>query len=64
MRNGPAIAVEGLREDAIVDDVLHLMINAFGKGDQKSFLITGSETPRSILDLCPADFLRGPDALL
>lgn len=24
------------------------MINAYGKGDQQSFLIEGSETPRSI----------------
>jgi hypothetical protein len=48
VRNGPAIAVEGLREDAVVDGVLPLMINAYGKGDQKSFLITGSETPQSI----------------
>jgi hypothetical protein len=24
------------------------MINAYGKGDQKRFLIDGSETPRSI----------------
>jgi len=48
VRNGPAIAVEGLRDDAVVDGVLPLMINAYGKGDQKSFLITGSETPQSI----------------
>lgn len=48
VRNGPAIAVEGLRDDAVVDGVLPLMINAYGKGDQKRFLITGSETPQSI----------------
>jgi hypothetical protein len=48
VRNGPAIAVEGIRENAIVDGVLPLMINAYGKGDQKSFLIEGSETPQSI----------------
>ena len=29
-------------------DALPLMINAYGKGDAKSFLITGSETPQSI----------------
>ena len=48
VRNGPAIAIEGIRENSVVDGVLPLMINAYGKGDQKSFLIEGSETPQSI----------------
>ena len=48
VRNGPAIDVEGIRENAVVDGVLPLMINAYGKGDQKVFLIEGSETPKSI----------------
>lgn len=48
VRNGPAIAVEGIAENDVVDGVLPLMINAYGKGDQKSFLIEGSETPQSI----------------
>ena len=48
VRNGPAIAIEGIKENAIVDGVLPLMINAYGKGDQKKFLIEGSETPQSI----------------
>jgi hypothetical protein len=48
VRNGPAIAVEGIKEHAVVDGVLPLMINAYGKGDQKSFIIEGSETPQSI----------------
>ncbi|MES2003440.1 MAG: cytochrome C [Bacteroidota bacterium] len=48
VRNGPAIAVEGIKENAVVDGILPLMINAYGKGDQKSFLIEGSETPQSI----------------
>ena len=48
VRNGPAIDVEGIRENAVVDGVLPLMINAYGKGDQKTFLIEGSETPQSI----------------
>ncbi|MBS1586667.1 MAG: cytochrome C [Bacteroidetes bacterium] len=48
VRNGPAIAIEGMKEHAVVDGVLPLMINAYGKGDQKSFLIEGSETPQSI----------------
>jgi len=48
VKNGPAIAIEGIRENAVVDGVVPLMINAYGKGDQKKFLITGSETPQSI----------------
>lgn len=48
VRNGPAIDVEGIKENAVVDGVLPLMVNAYGKGDQKSFLIAGSETPQSI----------------
>ena len=47
VRNGPAIDVEGIRENAVVDGVLPIMINAYGKGDQKMFLIEGSETPKS-----------------
>ena len=48
VKNGPAISIEGIRENAVVDGVVPLMINAYGKGDQKKFLITGSETPQSI----------------
>ena len=48
VRNGPAIAIEGIKKNAVVDGILPLMINAYGKGDQKKFLIEGSETPQSI----------------
>jgi hypothetical protein len=48
VRNGPAIDVEGIKENAVVDGVLPIMINAYGKGDQKIFFIEGSETPKSI----------------
>jgi hypothetical protein len=48
VRNGPAIAIEGLSSNDVVDGVLPIMVNAYGKGDQKKFLIDGSETPRSI----------------
>jgi hypothetical protein len=48
VRNGPAISVEGLHEEAVVDGILPLMINAYGKGDSKTFIMTGSETPQSI----------------
>lgn len=48
VRNGPAIAIEGVKAHDVVDGVLPIMINAYSKGDQKKFLIDGSETPRSI----------------
>lgn len=48
VRNGPAIDIEGIREEAVVDGVVPIMINAYGKGDAKNFLIVGSETPQSI----------------
>ncbi len=48
VRNGPAIAIEGLKENELVDGVLPLMINAYDKGDSKTFIITGSETPQGI----------------
>lgn len=48
VRNGPSIAIEGIKENATVDGIIPLMINAYDKGDQKKFLIVGSETPHSI----------------
>lgn len=48
VRNGPSIVLEGLKDESVVDGVVPIMINAYGKGDQKEFLITGSETPQSI----------------
>jgi hypothetical protein len=48
VRNGPAIDIEGIKEGAVVDGIVPLMINAYGKGDAKNFLIVGSETPQSI----------------
>ena len=48
VRNGPDISIEGLSENQVVDGVIPVMINAYGKGDSKVFLIEGSEVPRSI----------------
>ena len=48
VRNGPAIAIEGIKENAVIDGIVPIMVNAYGKGDQKSFMIVGSETPQSI----------------
>lgn len=48
VRNGPSISIEGLNDNQVVDGVVPIMINAYGKGDSKVFLIEGSEVPRSI----------------
>lgn len=48
VRNGPAIAVEGMVENDVVDGVVPLMINAYDKGNQHRFMIEGSETPRTV----------------
>lgn len=48
VRNGPAIDIEGMRDNEVLDGVIPLMINAYDKGDQKKFMIVGSETPQSV----------------
>jgi hypothetical protein len=48
VRNGPAIAIEGISNNAVVDGIIPLMINAYDKGNQKKFIIEGSETPQSV----------------
>jgi ABC-type uncharacterized transport system ATPase subunit len=48
VRNGPSVSVEGLSENGIVDGIIPLMINAYDKGNQKKFIIEGSETPQSV----------------
>ena len=48
VRNGPAVAIEGLKENDVVDGIVSLMINAYGKGHQRKFIIEGSETPQSV----------------
>jgi hypothetical protein len=48
VRNGPAIAVEGLTDNGEVDGIVPLMINAYDQGMQKKFIVGGSETPQSI----------------
>ena len=48
VRNGPAIAIEGLSENEVVDGSVPLMINAYDKGDQVNFIIEGSETPQTV----------------
>lgn len=48
VENGPSIAIEGLKKKEVVNGTLSLMINAYDKGNRKSFIIAGSETPRTI----------------
>lgn len=48
VKNGPSISIEGLKENDIVEGSFPLMINAYDKGNQKSFVIEGSETPRTV----------------
>lgn len=48
VRNGPDIALEGIAENDVVDGIIPIMINAYGKGNQTKFLLEGSETPQSI----------------
>lgn len=48
VRNGPAIDVEGIRNDELVDGIVPILINSYGKGDQTKFILSGSETPRGI----------------
>jgi len=48
VRNGPAIAVEGLDDNEKVDGTISLMINAYGEGNQAKFNIEGIETPKSV----------------
>lgn len=48
VRNGPAIEISGIKENAVVDGLVPIMVNAYGKGNQVNFLIEGSETPQGI----------------
>jgi hypothetical protein len=48
VRNGPAIDIDGLSDNDKVDGVVPIMVNAYGKGNQKKFLIDGSESPKSV----------------
>lgn len=48
VRNGPAISIEGIKDNETVDGVLPIMINAYDKGGLSKFMIEGSETPQSV----------------
>ena len=48
VRNGPLIELEGLVNKEVVSGVLPLMINSYDTGKRQSFIIKGSENPRTI----------------
>jgi len=48
VRNGPEIAVVGLRSGEIVDNQVAITLNAYGSERKDEFVVTGSETPKGI----------------
>ncbi len=48
VRNGPSIAILGLRNNEVVNDQIPITINAYGSERPDIFVITGSETPKGI----------------
>lgn len=48
VRNGPAIAVVGLKDHEVVNEQIPITINAYGSERKDVFIVTGSETPKAI----------------
>lgn len=48
VRNGPTIAIVGLRENEVVNEQIPITVNAYGSERRDKFVITGSETPKAI----------------
>ena len=48
VRNGPEIALTGLKENEVVSNRLDLMVNAYGSELREHFLVAGSETPKAV----------------
>ncbi|MCK0156792.1 cytochrome C [Cellulophaga sp. F20128] len=48
VRNGPEIAVIGLKDNEIIESNTAITINAYGSESSESFIIRGSETPKAI----------------
>ncbi len=48
VRNGPEIAVVGLKDHEIIESNTAITINAYGSETTESFIIKGSETPKAI----------------
>jgi len=48
VRNGPEIAVSGIKDNDVVSDRIDLSVNAYGSENKENFLVAGSETPRAV----------------
>ena len=48
VRNGPSIAVVGLKDHEVINDQIPITINAYGSERSDVFVVTGSETPKGI----------------
>lgn len=48
VRNGPEIAVVGLKDNEIIESNTAITINAYGSETSESFIIRGSETPKAV----------------
>ena len=48
VRNGPAIAIVGLKDHEVVNEQIPITINAYGSERKDVFIVTGSETPKAI----------------
>ncbi len=48
VRNGPEIAVVGLKENEVINSNTTVTINAYGSETSESFIIRGSETPKAV----------------
>jgi hypothetical protein len=48
VRNGPIIHIDGLSDNETINGSLPLMLNAYDTGRNQSFIIKGSENPRTI----------------
>jgi len=48
VRNGPEIAIVGLKDNEVIESNTTVTINAYGSETTESFIISGSETPKAI----------------
>ncbi|WP_211206084.1 hypothetical protein [Psychroflexus torquis] len=48
VRNGPEIAVVGLKENEIIESNTVITINAYGSETSESFIIRGSKTQKAV----------------
>ena len=48
VRNGPEIAIVGLKDNEIIESNTVITINAYGSETSESFIIRGSETPKAV----------------